>query len=873
MKKSLTAALMCGALALSFGLATAGAQDSVPASAADNTNLWFVELQGAPGADGNSLKNVRAEKAAFRKAATAAGVSYVERRSFDVLFNGFSVEVSPAQRSQLASLPGVKALWPIDIIAAPERPRAAGASPDLTTAIAMTGADIAQNTLGFTGAGVRVAVMDTGVDYDNGDLGGDGVPRTNSNVFPTARIVEGFDFVGDAFNADPNSPTFNPVSVPDPFPDDCNGHGSHVAGIVGASGELTGVAPGVVFGAYRVFGCDGSTTTDIMLAAMERALADNMDVLNMSIGSRTEWPQSPTGAAATRLLKKGMVVVASIGNNGPGGSAPDGPYAAGAPGVGTDVIGVASYDNSHAQLPYFTVNDQKVGYVPMTFAGPTPTSGTEEIVNIGQACTVDLPLLADPTDKVALASRGVCSFGEKATNAINAGAIAVVISNNIPGVFNGTLGAPIDGVTPVVGISLADGDFIRAETAPVMMTWTDQQDFFESPTGNLISGFSSFGMAADLTLKPDIGAPGGSINSTIPLELGGHGLNSGTSMSSPHVAGAVALLLQAEPNIPLGLVRSRLQNSADPTPWSSNPGLGFLDYAHRQGAGLLDIDDAILATVDVTPGKLSLGESQSEPHTRTLTIRNRGSSDVTFDLSHVTALVSGPKNQANFTAVSTFLAPATVGFSAASVSVPAGGTSSVDVTITSHPGAPDQSQYGGYIVLTPDGGGQIYRVPFAGFKGDYQTVPVITPSSLFTNPADGFPWLAQLVGPSFFNRPAGATYTMVGDDIPFFLVHLDHQSRYYEFGVTDAATGKRAHPVFSNFDQDEFVGRNTTAGGFFAFAWDGTRAHSAGNPNLRKGVPDGSYVVTLRVLKALGDPDNPAHWEVWTSPVVTIDRP
>ncbi len=79
--------------------------------------------------------------------------------------------------------------------------------------------------------------------------------------------------------------------------------------------------PDVVFGAYRVFGCAGSTTSDIMLAAMEAALADDMDVLNMSIGSRTQWPQYPTAAAATRLLKKGMVVVASIGNNGPGGSA------------------------------------------------------------------------------------------------------------------------------------------------------------------------------------------------------------------------------------------------------------------------------------------------------------------------------------------------------------------------------------------------------------------------------------------------------------------------------------------------------------------------------------------------------------------------
>jgi hypothetical protein len=87
------------------------------------------------------------------------------------------------------------------------------------------------------------------------------------------------------------------------------------------------------------------------------------------------------------------------------------------------------------------------------------------------------------TGKVAHATRGTCSFGIKATNAINAGAVAVLISNNAAGVFNGTLGAPIDGITPVVGISQADGNFLVAQFAPIMMTWTDQEASFPSPTG------------------------------------------------------------------------------------------------------------------------------------------------------------------------------------------------------------------------------------------------------------------------------------------------------------------------------------------------------------------------------------------------------
>ena len=136
----------------------------------------------------------------------------------------------------------------------------------------------------------------------------------------------------------------------------------HVAGIVGANGTVKGVAPGVTFGAYRVFGCDGSTTTDIMIAAMERALADGMHVLNMSIGSSFQWPQYPTAQAADRLVNKGVVVVASIGNSGTNGL-----YAAGAPGAGQegDRRGVVRQHASSSSAT-FTVSpdDRPIGYIP-----------------------------------------------------------------------------------------------------------------------------------------------------------------------------------------------------------------------------------------------------------------------------------------------------------------------------------------------------------------------------------------------------------------------------------------------------------------------------------------------------------------------------
>jgi subtilisin family serine protease len=692
----------------------------------------------------------------------------------------------------------------------------------------MTGADIAQSDLGYTGTGIKVAVMDTGIDYDHPDLGG--------CFGPGSRVAFGYDLVGDSFNADDTDPNFDPNPQPDDDPDDCQGHGTHVAGIVGANGEVVGVAPDVTLGAYRVFGCDGSTFSDIMIAAMEMALADGMDVLNMSIGSSYQWPQYPTAQASDRLVNKGMVVVASIGNSGATGT-----YSAGAPGVGEKVIGVASFDNTHTFQPYFLVGDTKIAYNGMAFALPAPTSGTEEMVFVGQGCTADLPYLADPAGKVALISRGACSFNEKATNALAAGATAAVVHNNQPGNFNGTLGSPVAIAT--VSISLEDGLFIRG-LEPVDMTWTDQLDSFPSPTGGLISSFSSYGLAPDLSFKPDIGAPGGSIFSTYVMEKSDYATLGGTSMASPHTAGAAALMLQAHPQTNSQKMRRLLQNSADPAPWNLAPGIGFYDSVHRQGAGMIDIDDAITATTEIEPGKIALGESEGGPTVHTLTVENKGSEDVTYNLTEewFTVATTGTfNNDLGFWLSDGFL------IMPPSVFVPAGGQVSFDVMFVP-PTGPGLSTYGGYILFTPQDGGQEYRVPYAGFDGDYQDISV-----LYANPFD-LPWLL-----------APGPFTMEPGDMPEFWVNFGHQSRNVRMEVRDANTGRNWH----RFVDIDYMGRNSSAGSIFSFVFDGTTT----NGKKVNTVPDGDYVVVITVRKALGDDNNPDHVETWTSPVFTIARP
>lgn len=273
---------------------------------------------------------------------------------------------------------------------------------------------------------------------------------------------------------------------------------------------------------------------------------------------------------------------------------------------------------------------------------------------------------------------------------------------------------------------------------------------------------------------------------------------------------------------------------------------------------MLDIDDAIVSTTKIEPSKLSLGESEKGPHTATLTIENDAQAAVTYQLSHATALATGA---ATFTP-SFFVAPATVTFDPASVTVPAGGTALVNVTIADPATLADRGQYGGYVVLTPEGGGATYRVPFAGFKGDYQSIPVLTAT------LNGFPRLAKRSGGSFVNHPAGASFTFAGGDIPYLLLHFDHQSSRLRFEVTEVATGKLWHRAL----ELRHVPRNSAASAqnhFFAFPWDGTTA--AGNKVYT--VPNGQSVITVTVLRALGNDANPAHVETWTSPVITVARP
>jgi minor extracellular serine protease Vpr len=862
--------VLAGAVAIALALTSGGRLAAQVQPDDEGNQLWFVELQTSA--------------ATFRARAASSSIVYAERFAFNRLWNGLSVVASEAEAGRIGRVAGVRAVFPVLTFGLDPVPDDA-LEPEMKYALAMTGADKAQEGPdGVTGAGIKVAVIDTGVDYHHPDLGG--------GFGAGFHVAHGYDFVGDRYDAGTGGGRYQ-IPHPDADPDDCNGHGTHVAGIIGATGNsatggVLGVAPGVTLGAYRVFGCDGSTSADIMLAAMERAHSDGMQVVNMSIGSAFQnWPQYPTAVAADALVARGVVVVASIGNSGANGV-----YSAGAPGVGRNVIGVASYDNTHTEMRYFETNDgTKFGYLPASGGAPVPTTGSAPMARTGtpsstaDACNVS-PALGDLTGKIALIRRGTCGFHEKSINAQNAGAIGVVLYNNAfglltPNVQPPAAGAPVVQI-PVVMLTNFAGQALndKIAAAAVTLTWTDKRDFFPNPVGGSASGFSAYGLDAELQLKPNIGAPGSGIRSTFPLEIQPYAVLNGTSMSSPHVAGAVALYLEKHPTATPAQVKTALQNSADPANlFTASGNSGLLDSVHKQGAGMLDIDDAILATTSITPSEISVGEGTAAKSFE-LTITNGSDTAVTYSITHQGAVATAGTFQ-----VSLFNNPATFSTPTPFVTLPPGGSQVVSVTITP-PAGGNLHVYGGYIGITGD---RTYRVPYAGLRGNYQAIQVLARGGCAAVPfpavfREGGETVCTAATPTaaaikldvaYTPQATGATFNVEErSDRPVIFYHRAHQSRRLEIRAINQSTNETYLLAAQDYmSRNAANGTTASTGSFSSYRWDGKYVATTGNKVNRRAAPEGTYTLQIVVTKASerGDSTTP-ETETWTSAPLHITR-
>ncbi|WP_328820974.1 S8 family peptidase [Peribacillus faecalis] len=508
-------------------------------------------------------------------------------RQYDYVFSGFSVELSENDIPSLLSIPGVKAVYP-DVeykttsVDEGELISTETYSPAMLNSAPYIGSNDAWEA-GFTGDGVTVAVIDTGVDYTHPDL---------DQAFGS---YKGWDFVDDD-NDPQETPTGDPRGA-------ATTHGTHVAGTVAADGLIKGVAPEATLLAYRVLGPGGSGSTEDVIAGIEKAVQDGADVMNLSLGSSINDPDSATSIALDWAMAEGVVAVTSNGNSGPNN------WTVGSPGSSREAISVGA-----TQLPYNVyspaIATAEQSYPSAKVMGfPTDDAllalnGKEyEFVYVGLGAPADFEG-KDLNGKIALMSRGTLAFVDKATNAKNAGAIGAIIFNNVAGEQPDVAGLDV----PTIKTTLEDGQKLLAE----LEKGNNKVSFsvnFSHQIGETVADFSSRGpVNINYMVKPDVSAPGVNIVSTVPTfdpaNPHGYGAKQGTSMASPHVAGAAALILQAHPDYTVEDVKAALMNTAESL---TDPATGKAYPHNTQGAGSIKVLEAIETKTLVTPGSHSFG--------------------------------------------------------------------------------------------------------------------------------------------------------------------------------------------------------------------------------------------------------------------------
>jgi subtilisin family serine protease len=830
-----SAALLAAAVALPLLASSAPAARANPDEGL--THVWLVEL--AAGA-GSSALEAAAEH--------TQGLDFTIRHDFERVWNGVSVEADPAVVRHLRQLDIVEYVWSDVVFSGPARvadqaPLASGAGleeaqPELAQAMRTTRAAEAHER-GITGEDVKVGIIDTGIDYTHPDLGG---------CFGSdCRVAYGTDFVGDDFDA---GEAEHAEAVPDDDPADCGGHGTHVAGIVGANGKVTGVAPDVEFGAYRVFGCKGSTSAEVVMQALETALDDGMDVVNLSLGESFQWPGYPTAKAADKLAEEGVTVVAAMGNDGEAGV-----FSGSAPGIGEDVIAVASTDNPKERMDAAFVEslDRSVGYRTINDT-PEPEEGsaTDPVVWLGRACAEDASE-GDVNGKAALVIRGTCTFKEKYERAVAEGATSVIIYNDRSGPFAGT--GIEEGTVPTVTLTDTDGKDLRDLAAigkgPVL-EFTGETVLVDLPRAGRASAFTAYGPAPDLMFKPDMTAPGGGIWSTVPVADGSYESLSGTSMASPHVAGAAALLIGDDPRLKPREVRTRLANSAKPVAWGDNPELGELEAAHRQGTGVIDVIDALDAEACLYPTGVNTGDGTG-PRTFELTLTSRDNAARTYELTHQSTIATtGDERAPGFNAVEP-----KVTFEPKELELHPGQSATVQVTVEPNAELPLGSVFGGRITARPENGESL-SAAYSGYQGDYLAIPVLEHPE--------YPRLAVVVGENpethefdYREVTEGETFSLAeGPDLAA-LIYLGHQVSAMEVSASNADTG-----AVVEWGREQYLPRSPGPDDAMGLHFEDLVAHQ---PDA---LAPGKWTLKVRVLKALGDEAKPAHWEQWVSPEFTL---
>jgi minor extracellular serine protease Vpr len=587
----------------------------------------IVQLTGAPLAVANGVDSKhlgsrlsRGDQMAFTREIQAHQDSLLQKimamggtevGRVRIAYNAVIVQVDAAKLDVLAQSPEVMTIRPVGQYKVAD---------DSTNAY--IGATKLQ-AAGLDGSGVRVAMLDSGIDYTHFNLGGPGTTAAYqaarqdptaappANLFPTSKVVGGYDFVGDTWPDADNDP-----EAPDPNPIDIQGHGTHTADILGGrskDGAHVGVAPGVQLYAVKV--CSSVSTACSGVAVLEGidfaldpnhtgTMEDAVDIINMSLGNAYGEIQDDISLAAANAVRAGVIVVASAGNDG------DKPYVTSSPGSAPEVISVAETQVPTAEdIPLIVTAPASIAgsysdTAPIDWA-PIGKGATGQVVYVGRACLTQTqtgspdPLLADPAGKIALVDRGTCNVSEKIARLSSAGALGVIVGlvdaeHAVTFLNGGDCPVPPNGTCkPSLVVTRATANTLKGPLASGVPVTASISESNAVPLIGGVALTSSRGPDVSFNrIKPDIAAPGASVSATVGTG-NGEGAFGGTSGAAPMVAGSAALLLQAYPNRSPAEIKSILMNTADTQIFTDPASLpGVLAPITRVGGGEVRVDQA-----------------------------------------------------------------------------------------------------------------------------------------------------------------------------------------------------------------------------------------------------------------------------------------
>lgn len=732
----------------------------------------------------NEQASVRAEIEALTGKTETASVNGASdlTYSYTTVLNGFSMKLPYGKLDAVRSLSGVKRAWVAEQYSLPEDLSADDDTISMNSSTGMVGSTEA-NAMGYDGTGTIVAILDTGfmkaheafsvmptnTKYSKDDIAS--LLQSQSlaskvtdadSVYINEKAPYGYDYA----NGDTDAEAVGQA------------HGVHVAGTVAGNNgkDFYGVAPNAQLMIMKIFGDgSGSTSDDIILAGVDDSVKLGADSINMSLGSPAgftaygdEDDSEESGltyyGVYTRAEKAGVNVLVAAGNetsstnynahnNLTYAEYPDNAIVA-SPSTLEASLSVASVDNVKSTSYYMLLGEEKLAY---NNAVNSASSTPYDILDTMDGKTLEYVMVPglgeeadyaglDVTGKIAVVSRGTINFGAKAENAAKAGAVACIIYDNVNGaIINAALESffiPTVTVTKIAGAKLA------AASEKKVSFSKENYGLVDNPIGGGVSSFSSKGPAPDLTIKPEISAPGGGIRSSVLGANNAYEVYSGTSMATPHMAGEAALLRQyIEKNYPdvkgeaLGdLVNSLLMSTASP----SRELDGTYYPVRRQGAGVANIANAIesgayLSVEGSKRPKAEVGSSKDGVYTYTATVHNMTGEaksytvDTTAMIETITVI-----NGENFASNSNRDLTADevkityTGLDAGNrITAPANGTAtfSVKIELTAagkqayQDNFPNGSYVEGFTFLTADEGVSL-SLPVLGFYGDWNSLKV-----------------------------------------------------------------------------------------------------------------------------------------------------